>query len=186
MTNNEKRPVVPSAHSTAMQTTDDDLQPAIQRGESHSQPTSIPDAPRILSGIVERLIAQHDPNGPPHDPTLLMVRKRCGEWLTWQRIRSNITPTDIVIAANLGPRGLCLLELGLATDTDVPARMIERLARRLADDIYTADWIAAVIDAALGNFEDLEAEMLYQIEVDLRYIHCEDKPLASKTSAASS
>ena len=95
------------------------------------------------------------------------LRRHCARWLTWRRMRLGLTCELMACYLCVPRRTLLLLEFGALDATTVHPSIYSHLSYILAGVDESPSWVAAILDAALGNVATLPEIIVRQILTDL-------------------
>jgi transcriptional regulator with XRE-family HTH domain len=128
-----------------------------------------------FTSLVARWLDQIDPQGQALSPAQRQARRLCGRWLLVRRMELDLSYAQLALRTGVNAQTLQCLELGLADVTMAAEPAWEQLYLALAGPLSTAapgdaDFVAALVQAALGQREVLTGPLRQQIERDLAVV----------------
>lgn len=103
-------------------------------------------------------------------PAMRRARRLCGRWLALRRLCLGLSDAAMVEGTGVNAQTLRWLELGLADATLVADEVWEPLCRTLAGGTVDVDWVAAVIDTALGRRDAHVEPVIERVTIELQQI----------------
>jgi hypothetical protein len=127
----------------------------------------------LASTLAEDLVAERNASSMPR--ALLAtyaVRKTCGCWLAWQRLRRGLTAAQIEDATGVGAEAVALLEAGLAStldgaDVGAEDERRSRYSMLLADGEHDADLVMIALRVATGAYEGVNPTIIERLADEL-------------------
>lgn len=129
-----------------------------------------------FTSALRRLLDQATTDTTAQSPAMRQARRRCGQWLVIRRLALGLDAGVVAERTEVGAEALHLLELGLANETIVSEQARDRLVPVLASQQHDEDWVAAVIDGAVGRRDACAPAVSTRLEADLRWLKEDEAP----------
>jgi hypothetical protein len=146
---------------------------ADKEGQNATNPTPCAARDALFStpaftSVFRRLLEQAESTGESYGPAMRQARRLCGRWLVVRRLAMSLDAATVAERTEVGAEALHLLELGLADEVMVSEGARDQLVPQLAGSYHDEDWVAVVIDSAVGRRDACAEAIITRVREDLR------------------
>lgn len=127
-----------------------------------------------FASALRRLLDQTTLDQSADGPALRQARRLCGRWLVVRRLAIGLDAAVAAERMGVGAEALHLLELGLVDERMLPEQARDLLITSLAGVQHDEDWVAVVIDSALGRRDARAQPIITRVQADLALLERED------------
>lgn len=114
--------------------------------------------------VITRWMALNDPTGSALSPAMRQARRLCGRWVALRRLLVGLRSETVACEAGVSAETLLLLETGLADAGMAREDAWIRLFHLLAAHHNDVDWVAVVVETAIGLRDACDAHILAEVD----------------------
>lgn len=149
-------------------TSEDDLHPYTQEERNEQAARSFRSKQPFFTSpaftaVISQWMIQNDPTSSTLSAAMRQARRLCGHWVALRRLILGLSGEVIERESAVNAMTLLLLETGLANEGMASDEAWNRLFHMLAIHHHDVDWVAAVIEVAIGRRSTISEQMVAEV-----------------------